>query len=118
MVEKYLNQSVETLYKLLPTGWEKVVLYAEIDTMHYNIFFYVKYNGVYYQCYNLKKLCRTTENEIDEFATKWYEIALRNKEQENWTAYTLTINSSGKFEVEYSYEDDFSISEWKKRYLT
>ena len=118
MVEKYLNQSIEALYRLLPSGWEKVVLYAEIDTMHYNIFFYVKHNGAYYQCYNLERLCGTKEIEIDDFATNWYEIALKDKEQEDWVAYTLTVNASGEFEVEYSYEGDFSITEWKKRYLS
>ncbi len=117
MVEKYLEQSVDSLYKLLPEDWEKVVLYAEIDEFHYNVFFYVKYNGVYRQCYDLEKLCGTTEQEIDDFADCWYEIALRNKKKEDWKAYTLIVKSSGDFEVEYSYEDEFSLDTWKKKFL-
>ena len=117
MVEKYVNESIESLYSLLPSGWEKVVLYAEIDKMHYNIFFYVKHNGTYYQCYSLDKLCDTSEDEVDEFSEKWYEIALEYKKKEEWKAYTLSVDKSGNFEIEYSYDVDFNLDDWKSRFL-
>lgn len=117
MVEKYLEKSIDSLYALLPNGWEKVILYAEIDELHYNIFFYVKHGGTYCQCYNLEKLSGTTEEEIDEFAENWYETASRSKKKEEWKAYTITVEPSGKFEVEYSYDDEFDLDAWKKHYL-
>lgn len=117
MVEKYLEQSVDSLYELLPSGWEKVILYAEIDSMHYNIFFYVEYEGKFYQCYNLETLCNTTEDEVDVFVENWYDIALKYKQKEEWKAYTVTIDASGKFEIDYSYEDDFVLDTWKEHYL-
>lgn len=117
MVEKYLEKSIGDLFELLPNGWERVVLYSEIDPLHYNIFFYVKYNGSYYQCYNLEKLCNTTGDEVDQFAEKWHEIALKHKKKEEWSAYTVTIENSGKFEVEYAYEDEFDLDSWKAQYL-
>ena len=117
MVEKYLEKSIAGLYSLLPKGWETVVLHAEIDELHYNIFFYVKHNGTYCQCYNLEKLCGTTEDEIDEFIDNWYEIALENKKKEEWKSYTVTVKSSGDFEVEYSYDEEFNLDIWKKKFL-
>ena len=117
MVEKYIDDSIDILFELLPKGWEKVVLYSELDSMHYNIFFYVKYKSSYIQCYNLEQLCGTTEEEVDLFAENWYEIALKNKKKEKWNAFTITIENSGEFEVEYFYDDVFDLEVWKRQFL-
>ena len=117
MVEKYLEDSIGVLFELIPKGWERVVLYSEIDSMHYNVFFYVKYKSSYYQCYSLERLCGTTEDEVDQFTEKWYEIALKYKKREEWKAYTVSVENSGEFEIEYSYDEDFDLDSWKKKFL-
>ena len=66
---------------------------------------------------NLSSICNVTEMEIDSAIEKWYKIAVNNKKEEQWKNYTLTINEEGKFQVDYSYEEEFDLDIWKKKYL-
>ena len=117
MIENSLNNKFDNLMQLIPAGWEKVILFSQIEKLHYNIFFYVKFKDKYIQCYNLETLCGTTEKEIDEFAEDWYRALIEEKKDEKWVYCTASINADYSFMVDYSYEDDFDLISWKKKYL-
>lgn len=115
-MENILEEITDELFVLLPKGWEKVVLYSEIEEKHYNIFFYVKINGEYVQCYNLEALCGTTEMEIDGFAEKMHE-RIMDLSEKTWTQSTIMINADLTFFIDYSYDEEFNLFEWKSKYL-
>lgn len=117
MVEEYLNQAFSELSGILPNGWEKVVLYADVEPKHYNIFFYILINKEYVQCYNLDKVCKVSEDEIDDVIETWAKTATDNKKSEEWKNYTVIIDKDGTFKIDYSYEDFDSLEKWKKQYL-
>ena len=43
-MENILEEITDELFVLLPKGWEKVVLYSEIEEKHYNIVYYHRVN--------------------------------------------------------------------------
>lgn len=117
MVEEYIDKASKYIFEVLPEGWSNLVLYAELDAMHYNIFFYTKVSGKYVQCYNLDNICDVSEEEIDAAIEKWYQIALKNKKDETWKSYTVNISNSGSFQIDYVYDEEFDLDDWKKEYL-
>lgn len=117
MVEEYLEEAMSCLCDVLPQNWEKVVLYAEIEALHYNIFFYVKTDGKYIQCYQLDRICEVSEEEIDNAIEEWYQLAIKHKQEENWFSYTATIGKDGLFNVDYAYEEAMNLDAWKIEYL-
>lgn len=115
-MENILEEITKDLFCLLPKGWNKVVLYSDVEEKHYNIFFYVKTKEGYVQCYNLESLCGTTEAEIDDFVEMLYEKVLGLDENVR-SQYTVVINSDLSFLVDYCYEEEFDLIEWKNKYL-
>lgn len=117
MVEEYIDKAVDCLFEVLPDKWERIVLFAEFDERHYNIFFYLRVDGKYYQCYGLDKICRVSEKDIDKVTEEWYKLGMKHKNDETWKYYTVIIDENSKFKVDYVYEDNFDLDNWKHKYL-
>lgn len=117
MVEKYINEAFASLGDVIPKDWEKIKLHAIINLDYYEIFFYVKCNGEYIQCYDLEDKYQITEDEIDDVFETWYKISIAEKKEEEWQDYTVSIESNGKFAVDYNYDNDFDLFIWKDKYL-
>lgn len=129
-MNKVFEDVAKTLQPILPKGWNKVCLYAEITEKSYEILFYCFINGKIkpIQCYNLSEEYQIEEDDIDVVFQKVNDILksiwlkLKESDKETWSNYTLVFESTGKFSEYYDYSD---LSEgsyeykkiWKDKYL-
>ena len=128
---KLYQQIGETIYDLIPEEWKKLYLYAEVsEGLSYVYFYYYPEDNacpVYYldiperfyidrREYKLKSL-----KLFHQFEELWKTF--KEHDQEPWTNLTLFMDSSGKFKIDYDYEDLSDASPlhrriiWKYRYL-
>jgi len=126
MNENEFQLIANELHTVLPTGWTKTVLYAEITENAYEIFYYCFVEGedISIQCYKLPSLYEITEKQIDVTIDRIAAIIKKayTETEDKWSVMTFNINSMGKFNVEYDYSD---LSEgsyefkkvWKDKYL-
>ena len=123
-MEKKLYQALyETLSDVLPTGWKRIVYYAQYFEGSYSMKYYVDSgNGKYIDCFSLG----IGKKEIIDVFIKMDKLIAEERahlpEKKKWTVMTMSINEKGRFKVNYDYEDisDNTISytrEWKKKYL-
>lgn len=115
------NTIIEAIAKktleLLPSGWERCVLRATIDRGYYNIYFYVQLGCEYTQCYDLPKKYDVTMAEINAVFACIYKQCVQNQETDGWSAFTLTVSSSGKLALDFEYGEPLDKAEWKEKYL-
>lgn len=122
-MEKEMLQSItENLIKVLPENWEKVASYIQVTESSYDIFFHVKLNGVYIQCFNLEKDYGITRKELRDSFKKIAESVKNDQNEKKWYVMTFLLSNDGKFSVEYEYNDysENSIAyknQWKTKYL-
>lgn len=130
-MDKFFEKIASRLQPVLPVGWNKVCLYAEIAEKSYEIFFYCFINGTdgAVQCYDLMEEYQIEEEEIDEAFEDIYAILeliwqeLKKLEEKTWTNYTLIFESTGRFKEYFDYTDLENGSyeykkKWKEKYLT
>ena len=116
------NKIAENLIMVLPNDWENVVLYTQINNDAYELFFHVKVDGNFYQCYNLDKVFGITNDQINETFNELYKLMLPDWKDKVWFVCTFILNKNGEFIVDYEYTD-YSEStlkykkDWKNKYL-
>ena len=89
---KYYNKIAENLIMILPNDWEKVVLYTQINNDAYELFFHVKVDGNFYQCYNLDKVFGITNDQINETFNELYNLMLPDWKDKVWFVCTFILN--------------------------
>ncbi|MGR3774574.1 antitoxin YezG family protein [Bacillus paramycoides] len=102
--------------EIIPGDWEKIHLYAEVLNDSTEVFFYFSiptkegfiYSNDIPKVYNVDR--KIYKELLFELFDKFEELReeFRKNEQELWTNLTLTIENSGKFKIEYNYEDILS----------
>jgi uncharacterized protein (TIGR01741 family) len=102
--------------EIIPGDWEKIYLYAEVLNDSTEVFFYFSiptkeefiYSNDIPKVYNVDR--KIYKELLFELFDKFEELReeFRKNEQELWTNLTLTIDNSGKFKIEYNYEDILS----------
>lgn len=112
----------DLLLPVLPKDWQNVCLYAQINEMSYEFFFYVKINNVYTQCFDLEKSYGISRKEFREAFKAMYKVLLPEQKEKKWFAMTFLLSCDGKFSAEYEYEDysenTLEYKElWKKKFL-
>lgn len=122
-MEKEMLQSIsKSLMNCLPEKWEKVCVYIQETESSYDIFFHVKVNGVYIQCFNLEKDYGVTRKELRSAFKEIAETVKNDQNEKKWYVMTFLLSNDGKFSIEYEYNDysDNSIAyknQWKDKYL-
>lgn len=112
-----------TLFNVLPNGWEKAILYAQITENSYELFYYAKVNGEYINNFDLEKEgLGVDRQEVRKHFREIYEILLPNYRENQWYAMTFILSKTGEFTVDYEYtdysEDTFSYKKiWKEKYI-
>lgn len=112
-----------TLFNVLPNGWEKAILYAQITENSYELFYYAKVNGEYINNFDLEKEgLGVDRQEVRKRFREIYEILLPNYRENQWYAMTFILSKTGEFTVDYEYtdysEDTFSYKKiWKEKYI-
>ena len=122
MKEMDYNKIAENLIMILPNDWEKVVLYTQINNDAYELFFHVKVDGNFYQCYNLDKVFGITSDQINATFDELYKLILPDWKDKYWFVCTFILDKNGEFKVDYEYTN-YSEStlkykkDWKNKYL-
>ena len=112
-----------TLFNVLPNGWDKAILYAQITESSYELFYYAKVNGEFVINFDLEKEgLGVDRQEVRKCFREIYEILLPNYRENQWYAMTFILSKTGEFTVDYEYtdysENSFEYKKlWKEKYL-
>lgn len=130
-MEKLYQQAANLVNEMIPEPWDKIYLYTEVSEDSRQVYFYYYPEGQEIPIYSLDitdkyEINEDKFNELDDllydcFTELWEEFK-RNK-QEVWTNLTFILDNTGKFKIEFGYEDlseaDLYESKviWKYKYL-
>ncbi|WP_027409958.1 antitoxin YezG family protein [Anoxybacteroides tepidamans] len=125
------HEIAEVIVDTIPEEWSKVYLYGEIIEGSQTTYFYYYPEGGDRPIYShdVPKLFTISECKYSE---KWHQLVdlimklwteFKDNDQEAWTNFTLTLESTGKFKIDFNY-DDLSDADpherktiWKYKYL-
>ncbi|MED4722383.1 antitoxin YezG family protein [Bacillus atrophaeus] len=119
------QQIAEGINEIIPSAWEKVILYAEILDDSSEVFFYFNppQSEDYIYSHNIPEHFLISEDVYDELLLQLHDSfeELRDEFKENnqdvWTNLTLQLEMNGKFSIKYDYEgvlqSQFTISQRK-----
>ncbi|MCY8951431.1 antitoxin YezG family protein [Bacillus atrophaeus] len=103
----------EQINDIIPSEWNRVVLYAEIldDSREVYFFFNSNESDEFIYSHDIPEHFQVSEQIYDDLLIKLQNLfdELRNEYKENnpevWTNLTLKLESNGKFSIDYDYED-------------
>ncbi|MBT2625515.1 DUF600 family protein [Bacillus sp. ISL-32] len=124
----------ETVNEMIPEPWEKFLFYAQVsETGGGTYFFYNSQNEPKHFKYSLEIPFEfdIDENEFDQYEMKLFKLSekmrdvFKDHDQELFYSFTLSLERSGKLNVNFDYTDwfktDYSFSDqliiWKFKYL-
>ncbi len=105
MNDDIFSSLAELLQTVLPSGWEKVRLYSQLNNSSYEFFFYVKIDNTFVQCFNLEKDYGISRKELRQVFKKMYKILLPTQEKMKWFVMTFLLSNDGTFKADYEYKD-------------
>ena len=117
MNETTIKSIIDNLISLLPEHWSDVILRDIAAPGYYNIYFYVKVNGIYIQCFNLPQKYSITMEELNSTFSEINKLCKDDYTAEKWSAYTLTLLSTGDFSIDYEYDEPMEKDKWKAKYV-
>ena len=125
------QQIAEVVADTIPEEWSKVYLYGEIVEGSQTAYFYyypkVSDSPVY--SHDITDFFTVSESEYSE---KWHQLVdiiqklwreFKDNDQEPWTNLTLTLENTGKFNIDFNYNDLSNADAherktiWKYKYL-
>lgn len=131
-MELIYQKIVDALLDIIPEKWDKVLVYSEVREGYERMYFYYYPKDELKPIYSLdivdkfivdEELLEKKEMKLYEcFRDLWYDFKVQ--EQEQWTYLTFKLDSKGKMNIEYNYDDVSEISpvnkqdDWKKKYLS
>ncbi|PAD62846.1 TIGR01741 family protein [Bacillus siamensis] len=106
----------EHLNEMIPFQWKKIVLYAEILDDSADIYFYftTPNNSNYLFSHNIPEHFDVSEEIYDQLLIELQELFEELKaefklgNQDIWTNLTLKLENTGKFSIDYNYDDVLS----------
>ena len=124
MLERYADRIFAELSSLLPEKWNRVVLFGLILDGAYEISFYVKSSNTskYQDDYTLQTQKLFTEQTLDSAVRNIWKLCCEAQNQvegEKWKSFTLTVEHTGHFSIDYGYEEEIvdKWDEWREKYL-
>lgn len=124
MLEEYLQEFMDELSALLPLDWEKTVLYGIVPPGSYEFEVFVRTAQIQEYKYIFDLLERGFLSE--EVMTKVFRSLRKicsqaqvSAPEEPWTTFTLSVERSGNFSIDYGYEKDpvDMPEDWEQKYL-
>lgn len=115
----YIAPVVNCIQEFLPENWEELRLRVNMNLGFYEIYFYVNTNGQWWYSLDLWKLFSIDMDKFDdlynEMCDKIYDLCIDDQQERQWTSYTIKVLNSGKFDLEFEYDDRISPEEWLKK---
>ena len=112
----------QNIIKVLPENWEVVSLYSHVEENMFDIFFFVKKNNEFVNCFQMESKFGITRKSVMSCFEDIYRILLPDYKEKKWYSTTIVLNKEGAMTLTYDYEDhsedEFVYKrEWKDRYL-
>ena len=118
MIERITNDIFGLIDEYLPEKWGKCILHAIIKENYYSITFYVKVNDEFIQCFDLFRKYNIEYSELNALFESIYNLCKPECDNEDYNAFTLIIEPSGHFTVNYHYDKtEFDLESWEEEYL-
>lgn len=116
------NKIANLLVEVLPKDWSNVVMYAHITEDMYEIFFFVKKDSTYYNCFKLETEFGISRRSIMACFDKIHQALLNDYKEKKWYCATMRLSSDSKFVIDYTYDDhsedeDLFKTDWIQTYL-
>ncbi|WP_052723772.1 immunity protein YezG family protein [Paenibacillus wulumuqiensis] len=117
-VENIYQKLASAINDIIPTEWEKVYFYGEVLDDSSEVYFY--FNTLeapqnYIYVYEIPNLYHVEEEVVDREVFALHAICeelrevFRESNQELWTNFTMIIDHTGHFKVDYDYTDLINI---------
>ncbi|BBW97519.1 antitoxin YezG family protein [Geobacillus icigianus] len=125
------HEIAEVVVDTIPEEWSKVYLYGEIVEGSRTAYFYYYPEGSDKPVYShdIPEIFRVSEHEYSEKLNQLMDLTqklwteFKDNTQEPWTNFTLILDNTGKFKIDFNY-DDLSNADlherktiWKYKYL-
>lgn len=115
-VGELYQKIAEHLNEMIPSQWKKIILYAEILDDSADIYFYftTPNNSDYLFSHYIPEHFDVSEEIYDQLLIELQELFEELKEefklgnQDIWTNLTLKLENTGKFSIDYNYDDVLS----------
>ncbi|WP_458121846.1 antitoxin YezG family protein [Paenibacillus sp. Z6-24] len=125
-VENIYQKLASAINDIIPTDWEKVYFYGEVLEDSSGVYFYfntVEDPQTYIYVHEIPELYNIDEEEADDEVVALHAIckelkeAFRENKQELWTNFTMTLDNTGHFKVDYDYTDllNIEIPDYKRK---
>ncbi|KJF45759.1 MULTISPECIES: immunity protein YezG family protein [Bacillus] len=116
-IDSIYQKIAELIHDNIPVEWEKIRMYTEVVKHEAEITFYFRKKGdkEFIYGHNIPKLFNISRSIYMDFLVELTRLFRQLKtfyEKNNygsWTNLTLEMEHSGKFSIEYGYEDIFSL---------
>ncbi|MCK6162454.1 MULTISPECIES: immunity protein YezG family protein [Bacillus] len=116
-IEQYYKKIAEAINEIIPCDWDKVWMYAEIldDSAGITFYFTEPNNEECVYGHDIPERYRVSDSTYDHLLVELSEVFedLKKEYIKNglgaWTTATLQLEKSGKFSIEYGYEDILNI---------
>jgi uncharacterized protein (TIGR01741 family) len=125
VMEQLYQQAAVLLNKMIPEPWEKIYLHAEIGESSRQVYFYYFSNGQERPVLSLD-IPDQYEINVDDYNACEFELydcftnlweEFKRNQQEPWTHLTFMLDHSGKFKIDYGYEDLSEVNEFENRII-
>lgn len=134
LLKELYREIAITVDKMIPENWQKFFFYAQVSNDGGGTyFFYIPANnpGIYEYSLKIPRKFQVNETEFEENEMKLFNLAekirgiFKENDQELWYSFTLSLDNSGKLNLNFDYTDwyntNYSFSDqlmiWKYKYL-
>lgn len=130
-MERLFQGIANTVNDMILQDWDKVLIYAEVGEGFSQVYFYYYPTGSEKPVYSLDipsifnidqhKYTELKRQLYDDFKELWREFKAQG--QEPWTSVTFILERSGKFKMDYTYDDLSQLDpvekqeKWEMKYL-
>ncbi len=122
-MEMDFQKIYNTMVDYVPKQWERLAIFFAIVDNMFEFKYFVDSGEGYVDCFSLKEYKSTPFN-ILAFKIKKILSSERNNlpKEKQWSVFTMFVQSSGKFQVDYMYDDisENLISyreEWEEKHI-
>lgn len=117
------KQIADKISDMIPDRWTDIYFYGEVLDDSTTAFFFYRQaqNGALLYCHYIPEVYKVSKDAYDTMLQELFKIIreLREEYKNNglavWTNFTMTLDSTGKFNIRYNYDDvldgRFTISE-------
>ncbi|QNU65821.1 DUF600 family protein [Ruminiclostridium herbifermentans] len=130
-MERIFGKVAQKVVQMIPEEWTKVFIYGEIlEDVQKGFFYYLtKDRNQPIYSYYIPKLFGVPKGKYgeqrEEFLNSLQELweVFNNNGEQVWTSLTMILESTGKFKIDYDYEDLTEADDherliiWKYKYL-